>query len=190
MSDKWTETEWLHFHTMRYRQRSHENETPAEFLLRKLKLRRKLHPIYPDSDGCDNAFEVADVWLHAPTTWAAHIDIGHCPTAADLIKMATDKDEQLQASSSISQLTKLLHAGYHTPGNRQVHAANFGGIDEEDDTCKSLVVDNKRNEAKGNIKAPGKFLYSLASNQSSKMPPRPCRNCRSRLFTWESGAHM
>jgi hypothetical protein len=99
MSTRWVETEWLKFQAMRYRQHGYDNESPADYLSRKQRHRRKLIPIYPDAPAADVAYEVADMWLHTPSSWAAHIDVTTCRTAADLIKCAADKDEQLQASS-------------------------------------------------------------------------------------------
>ena len=56
-------------------------------------------PIYPDMPDEERAFEVLDLWTHCPTSWAAHIDTMLCPTAAELIKVATNKRKQLQASN-------------------------------------------------------------------------------------------
>ena len=79
-----------------------------QYFLRKVKLRRILLPIYPDMPAEDRAFEVLDLWMHCPTTWAAHIDTSLCPTAAELIKVAMDKCEQLQASN-VADLSKAVH---------------------------------------------------------------------------------
>lgn len=43
---------------------------------------------------------VKEIWRHSPT-WAAHSNILECYTAMDLIKLATDKEEQLVVSSDI-----------------------------------------------------------------------------------------
>ena len=61
MSRKWIETEWLRFQEMRYRQKGHEGESPAQYLSRKLQLRRKLQPIFRDSDPQLYSYEVADI---------------------------------------------------------------------------------------------------------------------------------
>jgi hypothetical protein len=81
MSKRWVEAEWLKYGEMRYRQRGNENESPAEFLSRKQRHRRKLLPIYPGASSADLAYEVADLWLHVPNTWAAHLDITTCRTS-------------------------------------------------------------------------------------------------------------
>ena len=180
MSRKWVETEWLRFQEMRYRQKGHEGESPAQYLSRKLQLRRKLQPIFRDSDPQLYSFEVADIWLHSPPAWAAHIDIEQCVTSAELIKLATDKDEQLQASGSISQLVRLMRSGALGQGNRHVQAAHLASIDEEEE-YEGLMADAKKGAAAADVKAPGSFPFPLALNRSKKIPPRPCRNCGSVL---------
>jgi len=180
MSRKWVETEWLHFQEMRYHQKGHEGESPAQYLSRKLQLHRKLQPIFRDSDPQLYSFEVADIWLHSPPAWAAHIDIEQCVTSAELIKLATDKDEQLQASRSISQLVWLMRSGALGQGNRHVQAAHLASIDEAEE-YESLIADAKKGAAAADVKAPGSFPFLLALNRSKKIPPRPCRNCRSIL---------
>ena len=44
-----------------------------------------------------------------------------------------------------------------------------------------LVAEPKAKQAKDSIKSPGNYPYPLATNQSQKVPPCPCRNCRSPL---------
>jgi hypothetical protein len=55
------------------------------------------------------AFEVAELWLHTPPAWATHIDVTLCPMSAELIKMATDREDQLLVSS-VNNLTRLICA--------------------------------------------------------------------------------
>ena len=55
--------------------------------------------------------EVGNLWLHTPTVWNACINIDECPTSTLLIKLATDREEQLLASlattsNSIVRLVK------------------------------------------------------------------------------------
>ena len=176
MSRKWIETEWLRFQEMRYRQKGHEGESPAQYLSRKLQLRRKLQPIFRDSDPQLYSYEVADIWLHSPPAWAAHIDLEQCLTSAELIKLATDKDEQLQASRSISQLVKLMRSGALGQNGRAVHLASI-----EEEEYESLTADAKKSSATSDAKAPGSFPFPLATNRSKRIPPRPCRNCGSIL---------
>jgi hypothetical protein len=65
--------------------------------------------MYPNASAEERAFKVLELGNHCPTTWAAHIDTTLCPTAAELIKIATDKREQLQASN-VTNLSKLVRA--------------------------------------------------------------------------------
>jgi hypothetical protein len=76
---------------MQYRQHGHENEMPTEFLARKQCC--KLIPIYPGTLTAKLQYEVANLWLHTPLSWAPHIDITLCDTSAELIKLAADKDK-------------------------------------------------------------------------------------------------
>lgn len=78
-----------------------------QYFSRKVKLHRILLPIYLDTPAEERAYKVLDLWTHHPTSWAAHIDTSLCPTAAELIKVATDKCEQLQASN-VTDLSKLV----------------------------------------------------------------------------------
>jgi hypothetical protein len=107
LAASWIEKQWVKFHAMRYQQAGHEKETPAQYFSHKVKLRRILMPIYLDTLAEEHAFEVLDLWTHCPTTWAVHIGMSLCPTAAELVKIATDKKEQLQASNVVD-LSRLV----------------------------------------------------------------------------------
>ena len=52
--------------------------------------------------------EVAQVWNHVPLSWHMHVDHTLVETTADLIQLASDKEEQLQASSA-DQIQRLIH---------------------------------------------------------------------------------
>ena len=55
--------------------------------------------------------EVAQVWNHVPLSWHAQVDHTLVETTADLIKLASDKEEQLQAmASSADQIQRLVRA--------------------------------------------------------------------------------
>ena len=107
MSVKWVEKEWLKFEHLCYWQQGHEDEMPAEYLSRKQRHHRRILPIYPDSTPADLHMEVAQVWNHVPLSWHAHVDHTLVETTADLIKLASDKEEQLQASSA-NQIQRLI----------------------------------------------------------------------------------
>ena len=164
LAASWTEKQWVKFHAIRYQQFGHEKETPAQFFSRKVELRRILLPIYPNASAEERAFEVLDLWNHCPTTWAAHIDTTLCPTAAELIKVATDKKEQLQASN-VTDLSKLVRAELHKQSQRRFANAQLADIEEEELEVDSLTADTKP------IKAPGSYPYPLANNRSRKTPP-------------------
>jgi len=117
---------------MRYQQPGHEKEMPAQYFSRKVKLRRILLPIYPDTPPEERAFEVLDLWTHCPSTWAAHIDTSLCPTAAELIKVATDKREQLQASN-VTDLSRLIRAKFHKQNQRRFTNAQLADIAEAEE---------------------------------------------------------
>ena len=102
MSIRWMEKVWQEFRALRFRQSGHEEETPAAFLGWKQQHWRRLLPIFSDENPASCALEVGDLWLHTPTAWNACINIEDCPTAASLIKLATDREEQLLASSTNS----------------------------------------------------------------------------------------
>ena len=123
MSIKWVEKEWLKFKHLCYRQRGHEDEMPAEYLSRKQWHRHRILPIYPDLTPADLCMEVAQVWNHVPLSWHAHVDLMLVETTADLIKLASDKEEQLQASSA-NQISKGLSV-QNCNGCRQADCADL-----------------------------------------------------------------
>lgn len=185
MSARWTENEWLKFHALRFRQRGFDNEKPAEFMARKLLHRRKLVPVYADASDEAHSFEVLELWRHTPTAWTAHVDVNLCPTAAELIKTVTDKEEQLLASS-ISNIARLVRTELQKQGSslpnarRHVDTHVVDAIDDELET-EGLVVDSKPAASKKPLKAAGQYKFPLASNRSNRIPPRPCRHCGSPL---------
>jgi hypothetical protein len=107
MSKRWTEAEWLKLNSMHYQQHGHKDELPSGYLVRKQQPCCKLIPIYPGATAAELAFEVAELWLHTPPAWAAHIDVTLCPTSAELIKMAADREDQLLVSS-VNNLARLI----------------------------------------------------------------------------------
>jgi hypothetical protein len=190
MSKRWTEAEWLKLNSMRSQQHGHEDELPSSYLARKQRHHRKLIPIYPGATATELAFEVAELWLHTPPAWAAHIDVTLCPTSAELIKMATDREDQ-HLASSINKLTRLIQAELQQQSSQVQGAhwqirAQLANVVEEEETeagFPSLTVEAKApvSITKEGARAPGKYPFPLASNCSKKVPPRPCRNCRSPL---------
>jgi hypothetical protein len=79
---------------MHYQQHGHEDELPSGYLAHKQQHCHKLIPIYPGATAAELAFEVAELWLHTPPAWAAHINVTLCPMSAELIKMAADREDQ------------------------------------------------------------------------------------------------
>ena len=188
MSIRWLEKVWQDFRALRFRQSGHEDETPAAFLGRKQQLRRRAVPIFNDENPQLSAVEVGDLWLHTPTAWNACINIEECPTSAILIKLATDREEQLLASltttsSSVARLVRqeVQRLTAQHQGPRRQFASHLADVEEGPETPEvpSLAVDAK-NPADRNVhKAPGNYPYPFATNRSRNPPPRPCRNCGS-----------
>jgi hypothetical protein len=182
LAASWVEKQWVKFQAMRYQQTEHEKEAPAQYFSRKVKLRQILMPIYPDTPDEERAFEVLDLWTHCPTSWAAHIDTSLCPTTAELIKVAMDKREQLQASN-ITDLSRLVRNELQRQNQRRFANAQLADIEEEGEETAfdSMIADAKASANKGPARAPGTYPYPQAHNRSRKTPPRPCRNCGSPL---------
>jgi hypothetical protein len=129
--------------------------------------------MYPNTSAEEHAFEVLDLWNHCRTPWAAHIDTTLCPTAAELIKIATNKHKQLQASN-VTDLSKLVRAELQQQNQRQFAKAQLADIEEEELEVDTLNVDVKPTTSKNVTRAPGTYLYPLATNRSRKTLPHPC----------------
>ena len=84
--------------------------------------------------------------------------------AAKLIKVATDKKEQLQASN-VTDLSKLVQAELHRQSQRRFANAQLADIEEEELEVDSLTANAKP------VKAPGTYPYLLVNNRSRKTPP-------------------
>jgi hypothetical protein len=132
------------------------------------------------------SYEVAELWIHMPSQWAMHIDVTQCNTSAELIKLASDCDDQLQASS-INNLMRLIQAkmqrqNQQMPNPQRQFAAQIADLDEEpENELTAFVADTKNILNKDIIKPPGTYPFLLANNRSKRMPPRPCQNCGSPL---------
>jgi hypothetical protein len=151
MSKRWTEAKWLKLNSMRYWQQGHEDKLPSGYLACKQRHHRKLIPIYPGATAAELAFEVAELWLHTPPAWAAHINVTLCPTSAELIKMAADREDQLLASS-VNNLARLIRAELQQQSSqvqgarRQIGAQLANVVEEEEETeagFSSLTVEAK-----------------------------------------------
>ena len=190
MSIRWIKKEGQEFRALRFRQHGSKEETPAAFLAHKQLHRRRLLPIFSDADPEQCALEVGNLWLHMPTAWNACINIDECPTSATLIKLAMDWEEQLLASlattsNSIAKLVKqeVQRLATQNQGARRQFSSHLAEVEEEETPLEmpSLTVDSKGHSDKNLHKAPGKYPYPFASNQSRNTPPRPCQNCGSNL---------
>jgi hypothetical protein len=140
LAASWMEKQWAKFHAIQYQQFGHEKETPAQFFSRKVELRHILMPMYPTASAEERAFEVLDLWNHCPTTWAAHINTALCPTAAELIQVAMDKREQLQASN-VTDLSKLVRAELQRQSQRRFANAQLADIEEEELELDTFNID-------------------------------------------------
>src|SRR6266849_9356436 len=168
MSIRWIEKEWQEFRALRFRQHGHEEETPAVFLARKQLHRRRLLPIFSDADPEQCALEVGDLWLHTPTAWNACINIDECPTSATLIKLATDREEQLLASlattsNSVARLVRqeVQRLNAQNTGSRRQFSSHLADIEEDYPPAETptLSVESKSSGDKNLHKAPGKYPY-------------------------------
>jgi hypothetical protein len=99
---------------------------------------------------------------------------------AELIKLALDKEEQLQASNT-DQLQRLLRSkllcqGAITQNARCQFNAQLADMDEEDEgtDTSALITDMKSKSILDPMKAHGKYPFPFANNKSKKIPPRPC----------------
>ena len=107
MSIRWIKKEWQEFRTLWLRQHSYEDETPAVFLTCKQLHWQRLLPIFSNADPEQCILEVGNLWLHI---WNACININECLTSATLIKLVTDREEQLLASlpTTSNSIVKLV----------------------------------------------------------------------------------
>ena len=160
------------------------------FLARKQLHQRRLLPIFSDTDPKQCALEVGDLWLHTPTAWNACININKCPTSAMLIKLATDREEQLLASlattsNSIAKLVwqEMQRLATQSIGSCCQFPSHTAEVEEEEESAEkpSLSVESKGPADKSLHKAPGNYPYPFAPNCSKTPPPWPCRNCGSNL---------
>src|SRR5271154_4438259 len=106
------------------------------------------------------------IFMLCPPSWAAHIDITTCRTSGELIKLATDKDEQLQASS-INNLTRIIRQelqrqNFQTPSPRRPFRAHFAEPEpdeaKESSELPSLIAGVKDSH-KDDVKTTGSFPY-------------------------------
>ena len=118
-----------------------------------------------------------------------HMLITLVETTADLIKLASDKEEQLQASSA-DQIQRLVHMELQQAQAGRLcrpYTMQLADISEGEENVAVhsetpvLVAEPKAKQAKDSIKSPGNYPYPLATNQLWKVPPHPCRNCESPL---------
>jgi hypothetical protein len=137
-------------------------------MVQKLLHHHKLVPVYMDTSNKAHSFKVLELWRHTPTAWTAHININLCPTAGELIKTITDKEEQLLASS-ISNIAWLVWTELQKQGNSlpnlQQHVDSHV-VDARDNELESegLVADSKPATSKKALKAAGQYKFLLVTN--------------------------
>jgi hypothetical protein len=118
-----------------------------------------------------------------PMVWNACINIDECPTLAMLIKLSMDREEQLLASlattsNSVARLVRqeVQRLNAQNPGPCQQFSSHLADIEEDYPPAETptLSVESKSSGDKNLHKAPGKYPYPFASNQSRNTPPQPC----------------
>ena len=104
--------------------------------------------------------EVAQVWNHVPPSWHTHVDHTLVETTADLIKLASDKEEQLQASSA-DQIQRLIRAELQwvqAGGSCRPYATQLADISKGEENRAALsetpvlAVEPKAKPAKDSVK--------------------------------------
>ena len=108
-------------------------------------------------------------------------------TTADLIKLASDKEEQLKPAALIRSRDLSVQNCNEASGLCRPYTTQLVNIGEEEEDAteppetSALMVESKAKPAKDSMKSPGNYPFPLATNQSRKVPPQPCRNCGSPL---------
>ena len=115
-----------------------------------------------------------------------HTDPTLCLSTAELIKLASDKEEQQQASRA-DQIQKLVrsklqrHNAQLNNSHRQF-TTQLADVKEEEELAAEApaLIANSR-AIKDSLKAPGRFPFPFANNRLKKVPPHPYWNCRNPL---------
>jgi hypothetical protein len=113
MSINWFKDQVLRMDQMRFRDSSHEHESPRQYLERKFKLLRRLYPVPEAPNAYFYSGEVVRIWAHVPTTWHAVIDPNECRDIAELLK---------ETGESIARLLYSEHFAFNRRRSRKTNS--------------------------------------------------------------------
>ena len=84
LGTRWYDKQVTNYDEMRFRNCGHERKTPVEWLTRKVRARRVLHPPPDPSNPAFDSLEVGTIMEHAPPSWRAYVDVDLCHNTDDL----------------------------------------------------------------------------------------------------------
>ena len=151
LDEEWVRDRTFEFDEMTFRNKGHEQESPLEYIQRRIRHHHFLHP-----DEVDGATTVARILRRQPVEWSQYLNETICPTIIATQSVAKKMKNSLMASWQQTERNRRPAPFYRNNRSRVAHAAEVepnsqGTIletyssDEEEDEDRSVNFVNNSN---------------------------------------------
>ncbi|KAF9564717.1 hypothetical protein CPC08DRAFT_600071, partial [Agrocybe pediades] len=198
MNENWVRERTKEFEEMKFRQKGHDNESPLEFVQRRIR-----HHQFLFSDDADGPPAVSRILRTQPTEWAHTLNVYSCPTLFQLQNVASQMQHSLESHFLLNEKLRNPHQNsysFHKKRNLMIASTGQGENEEtesestesseEESPKEAKTVFKKKGHSKGPVKPrsnkfpEGKTIngYSFARDDSvvsAKLPNGTCFICTS-----------
>ncbi|KAF9516605.1 hypothetical protein BS47DRAFT_1390654 [Hydnum rufescens UP504] len=176
LGTRWYDKQVTIYDELRFRNRGHEKETPTEWLTRKVRACRVLHPLPDIPDPVFDSLEVGTLMEHTPPSWRAYVDVDLCHDTDALFSRVKDQEDALLAISNLSNSRQTEDIANEVI--RRVH----------EDLRRSRYRSPAMMASSSSLEL--SYAYEPSDVRSKRKPIRPCRHCGSKLhYDYDCGSY-
>ena len=158
LDEEWVQDHTFEFDEMTFRNKGHEQESPLEYIQRRIRHHHFLHP-----DKVDGAMAVARILRQQPVEWSQHLNETLCPTILATQSVAKRMKNSLLASWQQAERNKRPALYYR---NNRPHAVEVEPVGQE------ISLDSYLSDEEGE----GEKDLNFVANSNHKTNPRAPRN--------------
>ena len=157
LDEEWVRDRTFEFDEMTFRNKSHEQESPLEYIQRRIRHHHFLHP-----DEVDGATAVARILRRQPVEWSQHLNETLCPTILSVQSVAKRMKNSLLASWQQAERNRKPAPYYRNNRPCAAHAA------EAEPVSQGVQLESYSSDEEEEQERDANF----ASNNNRRPPPR------------------
>jgi hypothetical protein len=159
LDKEWVCDRTFEFDEMTFRNKGHENESPLEYIQRRIRHHHFLHP-----DEVDGPTAVARILRRQPVEWSQHLNETLCPTILSAQAIAKRMRNSLLASWLQAERNRKPVPFYRNNRPRAAHAA------EKDSSISGSKIESYSSDEEGDEERGVNFATNLNHKTNSRTP--------------------